>query len=192
MCVTEQQKLVSEATLGEMKEQFFIVYPQLVERFNRGAPTTVNYVIGPTDYAAFVIGNTVTYQAMWFSQNPNDIGTVAHELMHVVQSYVMGPSWITEGIADYARYYYGAKNAAARWALHVPNEGEAYTDGYKTTARFLIWIEQRYHIDFVEALDISMREGSYTPSIWTSMTGKAVSTLWNEYLADPVQGDIAP
>lgn len=185
LCITELDTRVSDATLDAMKEQFFIVYPLLTDRFNHAAPLTVNFVIGPTVYVAYAGGNTVTYNPMWFWQHPNDLGVVAHELMHVVQGYPHGPSWLTEGIADYARYYYGVNDGNEGWNLHPPYEGEGYDFGYQVTARFLIWVEQRYDVELVEALDATMREGRGWTPVWFEVTGKTASEVWNEYLLDP-------
>ena len=98
-----------------MKERFFTVYPKLVERFNRAAPLSVYFVIGPSIYIASASGNTITYQGLWSLEHPQDYDVVVHELMHVVQSYVSSPGWLQEGIADYARYHYGVNNDAAGW-----------------------------------------------------------------------------
>jgi hypothetical protein len=185
LCVTVLQGNVSATTIERLKEQFFIVYPLLVDRFNHGAPLAVDFVIGPLQPIANAGGNKVTYQATYFTQHPEDIGVVAHELMHIVQNYLSAPSWITEGIADYARYYYGAKNEAAGWILHPPQPGEGFGAGYQVTARFLIWIEERYDVALVDALDADLRDGVLDSGIWVSMTGKALGDLWNEYVADP-------
>lgn len=185
LCVTIQQAGVSAETLEHMTELFFDVYPRLADRFNRAAPLSVYFVIGPSSYIASASGNTVTYQTAWLVAHPQDYDVVVHEVMHVVQSYSSAPGWLTEGIADYVRYYYGVNNAAAGWQLQPLVAGASYTSGYTVAARFFIWVESRYEIDLVTTLDAALRGGSYDPALWVSLTGKTVDDLWSEYLADP-------
>jgi hypothetical protein len=171
-----------------MKALFFDVYPQLVDRFNHGAALSVDFVIGPSQYIAGASGHSVTYQAEWLLAHPQDYDVVVHEVMHIVQNYGSSPGWLTEGIADYVRYYYGVNNAAAGWQMQAP-AGHTYTDGYGVTARFLVWVEQRYEVELVDTLDAAIRDGSYAAGLWVSLTGKTVEALWAEYVADPVIDD---
>ena len=184
LCVTLQDTRVDPATVNRMEELFFNVYPRLVERFNRAAPLSVYFVIGPSEHIAYVIGNTATYRAEWLIENPDDYDVVVHEIMHVVQSYNSSPGWITEGLADYVRYYYGVNNAAAGWDLQMP-AGFSYTNGYGVAARFFIWVEASYDIELVEALDAAARAGSYQNVLWITLTGKGLNELWAAYLANP-------
>jgi hypothetical protein len=185
LCVTVQDTRTRAETVGHMKEVYFEVYPQLVERFNRAAPRTVDFRIGPSDAIAGAGGTLVVYQTEWLLQHPQDYDVVVHEVMHIVQNYLSSPGWLTEGIADYVRYQYGTNNAAAGWQLQPPGTGSSYTDGYGTTARFLVWVEQRHGIELVNVLDGAIRGGSYVPGLWISYTGKTVDELWSAYLADP-------
>jgi len=184
LCVTLQDARVDDATVSRMEELFFDVYPRLVERFNRAAPLSVYFVIGPSDHIAYVIGNTATYRADWLIQNPEDYDVVVHEVMHIVQSYSSSPGWITEGLADYVRHYYGVNNAATGWDLQMP-AGFSYTNGYGVAARFFIWVEARYDIELVEALDAAARAGSYHDVFWILQTGKSLDELWAQYVANP-------
>ena len=54
---------------------------------------------------AYTTGAKITVVADWIRKHPDDYGMVIHELCHVVQSYSKGVGWITEGIADYVRYF---------------------------------------------------------------------------------------
>jgi hypothetical protein len=168
-----------------MREVFFDVYPKLVDRFNRGAPLSVNFTIGPATFIAGASGNSVTYQSLYLFQHPEDYDVVVHEVMHIVQSYVSPPDGFTEGIADYARHRYGVNNQAAGWTMQMPAAGSKYTDGYGITARFLVWVEERYKVLIVDALNAAIRAGSYETGLWISVTGKSVDALWAEYIADP-------
>lgn len=188
LCVIVQDTRTKPETVGHMKDQFFNVYPRLVERFNPAAPRTVNFTIGPAGFIAGASGDQVTYQTEWMLQHPEDYDVVVHEIMHIVQSYTADttPGWLTEGIADYVRNQYGVNNAAAGWSLQMPTAASAYTDGYGTTGRFILWLEARYDLEFAEMLDTAVRSGSYVPSSWISYTGKTVDELWQDYVADPV------
>jgi hypothetical protein len=168
-----------------MKELFFDVYPRLADRFNRAAPLSVYFEVGPSAYIAGASGNSVTYQAAWLIAHPEDYDVVVHEVMHIVQSYSSSPGWLTEGIADYVRYCYGVNNEAAGWHLQPPVAGNSYTSGYGVTARFLVWVEERYEIELVDALDAAIRDGSYEAGLWISLTGKSVDEIWSQYVADP-------
>lgn len=184
LCVTVQDTRTRAETVAHMKEVFFEVYPRLTERFNAGAPDTVNFIIGPASFVAGASGDAVTYQTEWMLDHPEDYDVVVHEVMHLVQAYPSGPGWLTEGIADYVRHHYGVNNEAAGWQLQPPTAGSSYTDGYGTTARFLIWVESRYDM-LVDFLDATIRAGSYDSSIWAAYTGRTVDELWADYLANP-------
>ena len=185
LCVTNHDTRTKSVTVAHMTDLFFDAYPRLVERFNAGAPRTVEFSIGPADFIAGASGNEVRFQTEWLLDHPQDYDVVVHEVMHIVQSYTTAPGWFTEGIADYVRDQYGVNNAASGWSLQMPGAGSAYTDGYGTTGRFLLWLETRYAIEFVDMLDTALRDGSYVPDFWISYTGKTVEQLWQDYVADP-------
>lgn len=192
LCVTNHDTRTRSATVAHMTDLFFDVYPRLVERFNAGAPRTVEFSIGPSSYIAGASGNEVRYQTEWLLDHPEDYDVVVHEVMHIVQSYTTAPGWLTEGIADYVRDQYGVNNAAAGWSLQMPGAGSSYTDGYGTTGRFLLWLEARYEVEFVDMLDTELRGGSYVPDFWISYTGKTVEQLWQDYVADPAMEAAEP
>jgi Peptidase of plants and bacteria len=185
LCVTIQDFRVSTGTVEHMTESFFDVYPKLAERFNRGAPLHVDFVIGPASFIAGASGNSVTYQASWLVLNPEDYDVVVHEVTHIVQAYTTAPGWLTEGIADYARYRYGVNNVRAGWNIRPPEPGQSYTTGYGTTARFLVWVEERYAVELANELNAALRAGEYQPGLWVTLTGKSVDALWADYVADP-------
>ena len=188
LCVTSHDTRTTPGTVAHMQDLFFEVYPRLAERFNAGAPRTVEFSIGPANFIAGASGNEVRYQTEWLLDHPEDYDVVVHEVIHIVQSYTTAPGWLTEGIADYVRDQYGVNNGAAGWSLQMPGAGSSYTDGYGTTGRFLLWLEARYAIEFVDMLDTALRGGSYVPQLWISYTGKTVDQLWQDYVADPALG----
>lgn len=52
-------------------------------------------------------GRRITGSVDYFTRNPEDVGAMVHETVHVVQSYRRGnnPSWLVEGIADYVALF---------------------------------------------------------------------------------------
>lgn len=177
----------NETVKQDMIDVFFTNYPRLVNDFNPDAQKEVAFRMEPSyDGVAYVFNGFATYGAAYMSNNPNDVDVVTHEVMHLVQSYAGGaPGWLSEGIADYVRYHYGLHNDRAGWSLPAYQSGQHYTDAYRVTARFLVWVEQRYDVDLVKTLDGLLRQGQYTEAIWAQRTGKTVDDLWAQYETDP-------
>ncbi len=129
----------------------------------------------------------VTIAASWLHKHPEDIDVVTHEVMHIVQDYgeSVGPGWLTEGIADYARNKFGVNNAAAKWSLPEFKSTQNYDNAYRITARFLVWIEEKVKPGVVKELDSQLRKHTYTADSWKNLTGKSVDGLWKEYVKNP-------
>ena len=167
-----------------MVKTFFTVYPELANAYNKNTLKTVTMVID-TSYkgVAATANGKVTISYKWMHQHPEDIDVITHEVMHIVQDYgdSNGPGWLTEGIADYARFKFGVNNDAAKWSLRDYKAGQNYTDAYRTTARFLVWIEAKYKPGIVVELDSQMRKHTYTDDIWKQQTGKTLDELWKSY-----------
>src|ERR1700761_9497780 len=148
----EQQRLVNT---------FFIVYPELAKTYNKKTLKEVKMVIDTTYKGVAETDNgKVTISSEWLHKRPEDIDVITHEVMHIVQDYgeSTGPGWLTEGIADYARYKFGINNDAAKWALTPYKQGQSYENAYRVTARFLLWIEEKVKPGIVKTLDAQMRE----------------------------------
>lgn len=177
----------SETVKQEMTEVFFTNYPRLLSDFNPDAQKEVAFRIEPSyQGVAYVFSGFATFGATYMSNNPNDLDVVTHEVMHLIQSYAPGaPGWLIEGIADYVRYKYGLHNDRANWQLPAYQSGQHYTDAYRVTARFLVWIEQRYADDLVKSLDNLLRQGQYEETIWQQQTGQTLDGLWALYGTDP-------
>ena len=106
--------------------------------------------------------------------------------MHVVQAYGQNtvPGWVTEGIADYVRSTEGINNEKAKWSLPDVKPEHNYNNSYRITARFFIWITERYKPNFVQMLDDAARKNEYSEATFKNITGKNVEELWKEYVAD--------
>lgn len=172
----------------KMKTAFFKVYPQLLKEFNPDATKAVHFVIDPDyDGVAYAISNVVVYSHKSLMDYPNEADVVVHEIMHLIQAYPSGaaPGWLSEGIADYIRYKYG-QDRESGWSLPDFRNTDSYTDAYRVTARFLVWIEKRIKKSFVKEVDAAIRNKTYSTNFWIQHTGMSVDELWKQYASDPV------
>lgn len=169
-------------------ETFFTVYPKLAKEYNPKTLKTVTFFVD-TAYKGVAATNDgkVTYSSMWMIKHPEDIDVVTHEVMHIVQNYgnSVGPGWLTEGIADYARYKFGVDNTGAKWTLPDLKPEHTYKNSYRITARFFAWIEKNVKPGTIKAVDESLRDHTYTAEIWTKLTGKDLDALWADYIKNP-------
>jgi hypothetical protein len=175
----EQQRLVNT---------FYTVYPELAKTYNKKTAKQVTFVID-TAYkgVAETDNGKVTISSKWMHLHPEDIDVITHEVMHIVQDYGKsnGPGWLTEGIADYARFKFGVNNPAAKWALPVYKPTQKYTDAYRVTARFLEWLEETTKPGIVKELDSQLRQHTFTDDTWKQQTGKTLDELWKSYTENP-------
>ncbi|MCX2573063.1 basic secretory protein-like protein [Pedobacter sandarakinus] len=169
-------------------ETFFVVYPKLAQEYNPKTLKTVKFMVD-TNYkgVAATSNGKVTYSSIWMDKHPEDIDVVTHEVMHIVQDYgnSVGPGWLTEGIADYARFKFGVDNAGAKWSLPALKPEHTYKNSYRITARFFAWIEKNVKSGTIKSVDSALRDHSYQPEIWAKLTGKDLDALWAAYVANP-------
>ncbi len=112
-------------------------------------------------------------------------GILYHEMTHMYQQDDSdgggADGGLIEGIADSVRFKNGFVPRGAQ-----PNKDGNWNDGYRTTAFFLLWLEQRYD-SFIYELNLSMSNTDgerWTPDAFETITGKPVDELWNDYVAD--------
>ncbi|CAF0913249.1 unnamed protein product [Didymodactylos carnosus] len=135
---------------------------------------------------AYAGGGQIVISAAWLRNNPEDYDVVTHEGMHIVQSYNRGdPGWLIEGIADYCRWKWGVNNGRAGWSLPDFQRGQHYTNAYRVTARFLVWLERKKNGNIVKQLDTALRSNTYSGNSWNSFAGQGVDQLWTEYSNNP-------
>ncbi|MFN3653150.1 MAG: basic secretory protein-like protein [Armatimonadota bacterium] len=147
----------------------------------RPAPETVKIVFEKEmDGVAYANRNEIHIAAHWVRRNPNDFGMVAHELTHIVQRYPRNRNagWLVEGVADYVRLQH-FEPALARPKIDFTRA--KHTDAYKTTAQFLIYLEEKYGSKVVPSLHAALQEGRYSDQLFQELTGKEVGTLWQEF-----------
>ena len=180
---------VSQSVRNTLVQVFFTNYAKERNRFNTSAPASVRLTIDPAyGGVAATGGASVTCSASWLVSHPSDVdGCGTHEFMHVAQAYTSGgnPGWAVEGLADYARYKYGLYNGAAGWSLPAYSSSQHYTNSYRVTARFFVWLENKVRSTILLELDDAMKSGTYSASFWTSRTGKTVDQLWAQYGSNP-------
>jgi len=160
----------------------------MVKRFNKNASRRVVFVIEPKyDGVAGTSNGKVVFSPGWFRKHPKDIDVVTHEVMHIIQAYgnTSGPGWVTEGIADYVRFVYGVGNSGANWTLPEVKKEQSYTNAYRVTARFFVWLQKNKNKRIIDKLDLAMRENTYKDEIWKELTGKSIDDLWTEYIGSP-------
>ena len=129
---------------------------------------------------AFARGNQLTVGAEWVRKYPDDLGMIAHELTHVIQGNRRGaPGWLTEGIADYIRYY--VVEPGSRRAKFNPSKS-SYSRGYQPAAALLNWIESRAP-GTIRRLQHLCREGTYSPEKFVELTGATPDEHWTAFVA---------
>jgi len=183
-----------DATLDTAEQQrlintFFTVYPELAKAYNKKTLKEVKMVIDTTYKGVAETDNgKVTISSAWLHKRPEDIDVVTHEVMHIVQDYgeSTGPGWLTEGIADYARYKFGVNNSAAKWTLPDFKSTQSYDNAYRVTARFLVWIEEKVKPGLVKNFNTQLRKHTFTDNSWKATTGKTLDELWKAYTENPV------
>lgn len=143
------------------------------------------------------------------SQDEEDFeGMVIHELTHINQhgKDVGGNGWVVEGVADYLRHKYFAKDIQANLKLsadgrlvdYAPNDiyfyslqqqkvdlrPQGYEYRYTVASTFLYWLEQRKDSLIVREISVAFEEGKFTPQLFESSCGKPLDALWSEFIAE--------
>jgi predicted alpha-1,2-mannosidase len=184
----DEDKSFTEEHKQRFIETYFTQYPKLMKQYNAGSKKEVTFFIDAKYTGVAEAGDlTVRFNPAWFNKNAEDLDAITHELMHLIQDYGYSncPSWVTEGIADYVRAIYGINNVKSGWTMPDVKPTHNYINSYRITARFFIWITQKYTPDFITTLDQIIRQKKYTENTWKELTGKTVEELWKEYMANP-------
>jgi hypothetical protein len=139
-------------------------------------PSAFSIIVENCSGVASAGGTRIRLCAPYF-RGRKDVGAVIHEMVHVIQQARGGaPIWLIEGIADYGRHYVYPGGALAK-----PGRGASYTDGYRTTAYFLNWVQARYDQNFVHKMNVAAHT-RYSSALWQQYTGRTVDQLWNEMI----------
>lgn len=108
--------------------------------------------------------------------------------------YRGGTGWLTEGIADYIRWFLYEPKSHGAGAAYIQGRIESdakrgrdfelkYNDSYRISANFLNFVTTKYDRHIVAKLNNALRQGQYYDDIWADITGKTVQELDQAWLA---------
>jgi hypothetical protein len=155
-------------------------YPKLEEALASEGytpPREFTLLFKPVNGVAFTTGNVITINNDWIRRRPDDWGMVAHELVHVIQRYRRGEGWITEGIADYLRYYVVEPESKQR-AFNA--QRQTYKNGYQPAAAFINWLETQKP-GTVSKFNAALRERKYNNDFFKELTGGTPDEMWEKF-----------
>ncbi len=173
---------------GQLTTLFYQCYPALVERFENPKKPAARHITltfkRNLSVPAYCTGAEISINVDWLKRRPDDLGLLTHELTHVVQAYpVSNPSWLIEGIADYARHRYGPK-VQPGWQLPQRlTARQSYRNSYGVAARFLLWLETK-HPKVIDQVHSRMQNREFSIEDFKTLTGKTVDELWQECVKD--------
>ena len=124
-------------------------------------------------------GNTITLNLPYFKKRPS-LGCVMHELFHIVQHYRKTPSWVTEAMADYARFYFYANSPKSCAVDSLAGNVHARSK-YRTGANFLNFVETAHPETLVKLNDVCRRGKYDEASFWKGATGKTLDELEDDW-----------
>jgi len=173
-------------------------YPKLVRLLpSDGFEPSTNIVLrfrtdmGGTPAAAG--GARISLNSGWFrgELNREALGSVVHEMVHVVQSYgrarqvnpsaTRTPGWVVEGMADYIRWFLYEPEAKGAEITERNVARAKYNSSYRITGNFLDWVTRKYDPELVRKLNAAARQGQYRDELWQSATGKSLPDLGEEW-----------
>lgn len=184
----------AETKLKPAVDQWYPVWVACLASDGFTAPKHFKVTIKPMGGVAATGGTEVQVSESWIkgqTARPGDwneaIGSVIHELVHVVQQYGSDrpgaprtPGWMTEGIADYFRWFH-YEPVAHKPAMSARSAATAnYTGSYKITAGFLDYVARTHDHEFVTKINADLREHRYSPDLWMEYTGMSVGDLWKD------------
>lgn len=168
-------------------------YPRICEQLAAEgfeAPTDFSVTFrDKMDGVAYTSGKDVTCAAPWYRKNlqTEAVGSVVHELVHVVQQYgnqrrgTRPPGWLVEGIADHIRWYQFEpieKRRRINW------DKANYDQAYFPSATFLDYIVRNLDSQAITKINDDCRSGRYSASYWQDKYGKSPEQLWADAKAE--------
>jgi Peptidase of plants and bacteria len=127
--------------------------------------------------------NLIVGATKYYREHPNDVGSMIHEMVHIVQRYPGGcPGWFVEGMADFIRYFqYEPDRKPGK-----PGENNNYDQGYGVSAYFLNHINQTVSKgpEAIKQSHTACRNGNYRDAIWTEITGRNLDALWKDMMTN--------
>lgn len=157
-------------------------------------PTTrsVTLVLRAMDGVAYTTGKDIDddHKEIHFSTNYIDqissdrkgdeiLGVLRHEMVHCFQynGYGTAPGGLIEGIADWVRLKSGL--VPPHWTRDADGDWDA---GYQHTGYFLEYLEKRFGVGTVVAINRQLRTKTYDEDkFWPHLFGHKVNVLWRDY-----------
>jgi hypothetical protein len=132
---------------------------------------------------AYTSGGGIYCADGWFHKRQYDVGAVAHELTHWQQQYRGGgQGWLTEGIAEYMRYYIYEPPAKPR-RINPDRFKPDTAYGWDGSAALLNWLVCYKDKDAVVKLNAASRKRPWRDAIWQELFGKTLAELAEEFKA---------
>jgi hypothetical protein len=173
-------------------------YPKLVEMlpsegFNARTNVTIRFRDDMRGTPASAGGGFINCNAGWFRRElkREALGSVVHEMVHVVQSYgrvprgdtnfTRMPGWLVEGIPDYIRWFLYEPQTKGAEITQRNLERAKYDASYRVTGNFLNWVSGKYDTNIVRKLNAAGRAGKYNEALWKEYTGKTIQELGDEW-----------
>ncbi len=179
--------------ISALKKNFSTGYATLADYFNYGIMYNIVYTIDNDTGVAYQTSGRnsmekkIAMNAQYFKTNRSDIGALTHELTHSVQCYkdakygatpsAEGGNWVCEGMTDWSRYMFDSGS----FSLPSYSSSQSYTDSYRVTARFFIWVNENVESTFIEQFNEALKCEAYSSRIFVKITGKTIDELWQMY-----------
>ena len=156
---------------------------------DRDVPPNVTVIfVDELGHPAETSGTTIRVSREILKRTPGDHGLLVHELVHVLQAYPpqKAPGWLTEGIADWIRYYhfepqrglaYFKTGADPSWG----KKDVSYTAGYLPAAAFLEYLRREYDPNLLWRLNAALRAGQYTDDFFAKRGIADLGKAWREF-----------
>ncbi|MGC6564279.1 MAG: basic secretory protein-like protein [Akkermansiaceae bacterium] len=142
---------------------------------------------------AYASGASVVFNADFVRREiaGEAIGAGIHEIVHVVQfggrdkngRITRGkrlPTWVTEGAADYIRWFLFEPEKRGARINHRNFEKARHDSSYRITAHFFDWVIKNYDKNLMRKINLSIHQG-YREELWKEWTGKTVTELAAEW-----------
>lgn len=155
----------------------------IARRLGRPSPDgTIAVGFSPdASFVARTASGRILVSSAYLERNPDDLGLLAHEMVHVVQAYPRtAPGWLTEGIADYIRYY-GIEPRSRRAGFDP--QRQSFLGGYQAAAFLLRALERERGCGAINRLDSALRSGEDVAAVWFSLTGRTAEQFWRDLIA---------
>ncbi len=146
---------------------------------------------------AYAAERRVSLRADWFRMNLKGeaLGATIHELVHIMQNYVVQPgfsrekcpTWASEGEADYVRWFlFEPESDGAAYVRKNPYMYR-YNGSYRVTASFFDFVERHYP-GTMKKLTAVLRSCAFdNDAFWPAATGKTAQELESDWHAELIR-----